>query len=60
MLDNAMHKTQYEDKHTSKHNTICDGHRYTQANTNNLNNTWNLLQTTGGKDEPIIVFKRKS
>ena len=46
MLDTAMHKTQYEDKHTSKHNTICDGHRYTQANTNNVNMTWAFIQTT--------------
>ena len=30
MLDTAMHKTQYEDKHTNKHNTICDGHRHAQ------------------------------
>ena len=29
---------------------------YTQANTNNVNKTWSLLQTTGGKDEPYIVF----
>ena len=27
-----------------------------QANTKNLNKTWALLQTTGGKDEPDIVF----
>jgi len=33
---------------------------YTQANTNNVNKTWSLLQTTGGKDEPNIVFIRKS
>jgi hypothetical protein len=35
-----------------KHNTICVGHHYTQTNTNNVNNTWSLLQTTGGKEEP--------
>jgi hypothetical protein len=35
-----------------KHNTICVGHHYTQANTNNVNKTWALLQITGGKDEP--------
>ena len=39
-----------------KHNTICVGHHYTETNTNNVNKTWNLLQTTGCKDEPNIVF----
>jgi hypothetical protein len=37
-----------------KHNTICVGHHYAQTNTNNVNKTWALLQTTGGKDEPSI------
>ena len=46
MLDTAMLKTQYEDKHTNKHNTICAGHRYTQANTNNVYMTWAVIQTT--------------
>jgi hypothetical protein len=27
-----------------------------QTNKNNVNYTWTLLQTTGGKDEPNIVF----
>jgi len=31
-----------------KHNTICNGHHYMQTNTNNVNKTWALLQTTGG------------
>ena len=35
-----------------KHNTICVGHHYTQATTNNVNKICTLLQTTGGKDEP--------
>ena len=39
-----------------KHKTICAGHHYTQANTNNVNKTWVLLQTTGGKDEPDDSF----
>jgi hypothetical protein len=38
-----------------KHNTICVGHHYMQANTNNVNKTWALLQTTGGEDEQNIV-----
>ena len=41
-----------------KHNTICVGHHYTQTNTNNVNKTWGLLKTTGGKDEPNIVCMR--
>ena len=31
-------------------------HHYTQTSTNNANKTWTLLQTTGGKYEPNIVF----
>jgi hypothetical protein len=37
-------------------NTICVGHHYAQTNTTNVNKTWALLQTTGGKDDPNIVF----
>ena len=29
-----------------KHNTMCVGHHYMQANTNNVNKTCALLQTT--------------
>jgi hypothetical protein len=39
-----------------KHNTICVGHHCAQAKTDNGNKT----QTTGGKDEPNIVFIRTS
>ena len=39
-----------------KQNTICIGHYYVQANTYNVNKTRFLLQTTGGSDEPNIVF----
>ena len=46
--------TQDEDK------IKCVGHHYTQANTTNINKTWALLQTTGGKDEPNIFYMRKS
>jgi hypothetical protein len=38
-------------KSKQKHNTICVGHHYMQANTNNVNMIWSLLQTTGGKIE---------
>ena len=34
------------------HNTICGGHHYRQTITNNVNKTWTLIQTTGGKEEP--------
>jgi hypothetical protein len=43
-----------------KKTTLCIGHHYTQTNTNNVNKTWALLQTTGGKDKPNIVFMQKS
>ena len=39
-------------KTKQKHNTICVGHHYVQSNTNNVNKTRALPQTTGGKDEP--------
>jgi len=32
------------------------GHHYMQTSTNNVNKTWALLQTTGGKDESNIVL----
>ena len=47
-------------KTKQKHNTICVGHQYTQANINKVNKSCALLQTTGGKDEPNIVIMRKS
>ena len=40
----------------TQHNTICVGHHYTQTNTNNVNKTWALLQTTGGTEELNIVL----
>jgi len=40
-----------------KHNTLCVGHHHTQTNTNK---TRTLIQTTGGKDKPNIIFIRKS
>jgi hypothetical protein len=52
-----VHKTK---KNKQKHNRVCVAHHYTQTNTNNVNKTWDLLQTTGGKNEPNIVFMRKS
>jgi len=51
--------TQDQEKQNKKHNTICVGHHYSQTNTNNVNKTWALLQTTGGRHESNIVFMRK-
>jgi hypothetical protein len=39
---------------------MCVGRYYPQAKTNNVNKTWALLQTAGGKDEQNIVSMRKS
>ena len=47
-------------KTKQKHNTICVGHHYWQANTNNVNKTWALPQTTVGKDALNIVLIQKS
>jgi hypothetical protein len=43
-------------KTKQKHNTICVGHHYMQTNTYNVNKSLALLQTTGGKDKPNVVF----
>ena len=43
-------------KTKEKNTSICVGHHYTQTHTNNVNKTCTLLQTTGCKDEPNIVF----
>ena len=55
-MDNTEKLTTQGTQYEEKHNTICVGHHYTQTNTINVNKTWALLQTTGGKDEPNIVF----
>jgi hypothetical protein len=39
-----------------KHNTLCFGHHYVQTNTNNVNKTCALLQTTEGN----VAFMWKS
>jgi hypothetical protein len=60
---NTGHTRQREKKtkkQKNKTNTMCVGHHYLQANTNNVNKTWALLQTIGGKDEPNIVCILKS
>ena len=57
---NWLHSVHKAKKQTQKHNIICVGHHYAQTNTNNVNNTCTLLQTTGGKDGVNIVFMPKS
>ena len=54
--EHRIHKPQDEDKENKKHNTIYVGYHFAQTNTNNVNKTWTLLQSIGGKDEPNIVF----
>jgi hypothetical protein len=51
----TRHKTKTKKKEKKTH-TICVGHHYAQTNTNNVNKTWALVQTTGGKDKPNIVI----
>ena len=50
----ATYTRRRQTKH--KHNTICVWHHYTQTNTNYINKTWAILQTTRGKDEPNIYI----
>jgi hypothetical protein len=45
-------------KTKQKHNTICVGYHYAHTHTNNVNKTWAILRTTGGKDESNIIFKQ--
>ena len=55
-MDNSEKLATYGTQYEKKQNTICVGHHYAQAYTNNLSKTWALLQTTGGKDKPNIAF----
>jgi hypothetical protein len=54
----AAYDTQDEDKQKTQYG--LNWIQYTQANTNNVNKTLILLQTTGGKEGPNIDFVRKS
>ena len=56
---NWQHRAHKTKKNTKKHNTICAGHHYAQANTNNVNMTRTLLQTWD-KYGPNTVFMLKS
>ena len=53
-------KQKQKNKKNKKPTQYVLGHHYTQANTTNVNKTWTLIQTTGGKDESNIVFMQKS
>ena len=58
---NWQHRTHNTKKKQNKqNNTKCVGHQYTQTNTSNINKMCDLLQTSGVKDEPNIVFMRNS
>ena len=53
MLENTE-RSRETDNISQHKNTICIGHHYAQANTNHINKTWVLLQTTVCEDEPKI------
>jgi len=60
-LENIRETSNIRRRQTNqKHSTISVGHHYAQTNTNNVNKTWAILQTTEGIDEPNIGFMRKS
>jgi len=62
-MDNPEKLATYDaqdEEEPNKSTTICVGHHYRQTHTNKVDKTWALLQTTGGKDEPNIVFMWKS
>ena len=45
----TKNKKQNKKQKTQRHNTICVGHHYAKANTNNVYKALSLQQTTGGK-----------
>ena len=54
----APHITKYEEKQNkSTAQYVLD--ITMETNTNNVNKTWTLLQTTGGKDDSNIVILEK-
>ena len=50
-MDNPKKLATRQRKTKQKHNTICVEHHYVQTNTNQVNKTRVLLQTTAGKYE---------
>ena len=55
----ATHGTQDEEQQYKNTTQYVFGTTMRKTNTNNVNKTWALLQTTGGKEEPNIAFMRK-
>ena len=55
-MDNPYKLATRRRKTKQKQNTICVGHHYSQANTNNVTKRCALLQTTGCKDEPTRLI----
>ena len=55
-----QHRVHRRRKTKQKHNTICTGYHFTSLDTNKVNKTCTLLQTTGRNDEHNIVFMGKS
>ena len=56
----TLSKQEYKTKTKTNKTKQSKPHHYTQANSNNVNKTCAILHTAGGKDEPNIVFMRKS
>ena len=48
---NRQHRVNKTKTNKTKNNSVCVWHQYAQTNTNNVNQTWTLLLTTGDKDE---------
>ena len=53
---NWQHRVQDENKQNKNTTQSMLWHNCTQTNTNNVNQAWTLLQTTGSKDEQNIVW----
>ena len=48
-MDNPEKLATRRRKRKQKHSTICVWHHYSQANANNVNKTWDIIQATGSK-----------
>jgi len=54
-MDNPEKLVTLDTQDTGRRQAKQKTHHYAQTNTNNINNTWTLLQTTAGEDEPNKV-----
>ena len=59
-MDNPEKLATQDTQDEEKKPTMCVGQNYAQTKTNNVIKTRPLLPTIVGKDEPNIVFMRKS